>query len=221
MKLVQTRSRQTRNQILAAARTLFENHGAEQTSIEQVASMAGVAKASVFAHFLDKTNLVAAVGAESIVKLMAQSRVSQEKSAALPTEQRLFAIFYPWLEAFSGNPDFSRLYLSQSALTQGPFTDEFIANCMALEELCQTIVMPLAAGDPERSILLARGALALFHEVVVYRTAGWLPDLEAAQKQLAGQLAVWVAGSSALGNANSLEFFQNPSKTVSKGLSLA
>ena len=69
MKLRQSRSRQTRDQILGAARELFGRQGYEPTSIDEVASAAKVAKSSVFAHFGDKANLLAALGLAEIEML--------------------------------------------------------------------------------------------------------------------------------------------------------
>ena len=80
MKLRQSRSRQTREQILGAARELFARQGYEPTSIDQIASAAKVAKSSVFAHFGDKTNLLAALGLAEIEKLAETAHTALDKA---------------------------------------------------------------------------------------------------------------------------------------------
>ena len=62
------------HRILSAARDLFSRQGYEPTSIDQVASTAKVAKSSVFAHFGDKANLLAALGLAEIEKLAEAAR---------------------------------------------------------------------------------------------------------------------------------------------------
>ena len=55
------KSEEKRQQILEAARDLFLEHGYEVTSVDSIASRAGVSKATVYSHFDGKTGLVEAV----------------------------------------------------------------------------------------------------------------------------------------------------------------
>lgn len=202
MKLTQARSRQTREQILDAARRLFSVHGPEATSIEQIASAANVAKASVFAHFGDKQNLMAAIGMKSVTDLLEQSREAIELGATLPLAEALVSIYRPWLAYFGANPDFATLYLSQSALADGPWTEAFTASCFELESLVTGVIASRLQHQPDShagyATMLSKGAQALFHEAVVYRVAGWSPDDMASQAQLRDFLAVWVRGALAV-----------------------
>lgn len=200
MKLSQQRSRQTREDILATAARLFAAQGFAETSMDQVASEAGVAKASVFAHFGDKTNLLAALGLAEIEALAAKGRDSLAAEENITLEEKLNRLFDPWLAYFGREPDFARLYLSQSALAAGTYTDAFLAICRALEaQTAQLFHSRLPDIDEERALLLSRGAQALFHEVVVFRISGWLPDQNAAHTTLHAFFAIWVAGARAEG----------------------
>lgn len=199
MKLTQARSRQTRDHILDAARELFSKQGPEATSIEQIASAAHVAKASVFAHFGDKQNLVAAIGMNTVEKLLKTSLLAKGAASSLPLDETLIAIYQPWLAFFAANPDFARLYLSQSAFAQGPWTQAFTAACFELEELVAGVIAsrlpPTTDNNAQYATMLSKGAQALFHDAVVNRIAGWSLDDAASQAQLRDFLGVWVRGA--------------------------
>lgn len=197
MKLRQTRSRRTRDQILAVARDLFARQGFEQTSIDQIASAAKVAKSSVFAHFGDKANLLAALGLSDIERLAEAGRDIVAQAGDRPLLPRLQDLLGPWLSYFCREHAFAGLYLSQSALARGPHTDAFLALCRVLEdqvaELFQKHLQDPAATEEAR--LLSRGVQALFHEVIVYEISGWLRPPETAAAMLDRFLDIWIAGA--------------------------
>jgi len=201
MKLRQTRSRQTRDQILAAARELFARQGFDETSIEQIASAAKVAKSSVFVHFGDKANLLAALGLTDIEKLAEAGRNLGERKTDQPVESEILALLRPWLDYFCREPAFAGLYLSQSAIARGPHTDAFMRLCLELEDQVADVFSRRAeTATADRARLLARGVQALFHEVIVFQISGWLRDAETGlpsppEEQLAEMLKIWVAGA--------------------------
>ncbi|MDQ0422995.1 AcrR family transcriptional regulator [Peteryoungia aggregata LMG 23059] len=196
MKLSQQRSRQTRDQILAAARDLFARQGFEPTSIDQIAVAAKVAKSSVFAHFGDKANLLAALGLAEIEALARRGRESLTQDDDLTLEEKLKRLFDPWLAYFGREPDFARLYLSQSGLTAGTYTEAFLVICRDLEaQVADLFLSRLPDISTEEALMLSRGAQALFHEAVVFRMSGWLPDQHSAHAMLNAFLATWVAGA--------------------------
>jgi AcrR family transcriptional regulator len=197
MKLRQSRSRQTREQILAAARDLFSRQGYEPTSIDQIAGVAKVAKSSVFAHFGDKANLLAALGLAEIEKLAEAGKAEVARTDDRPLGERLRALLSPWLAYFCREHAFAGLYLSQSAVTRGPHTDAFLDLCRVLEGQVATLFSncPQAGVSPERAQLLARGVQALFHEVIVYEISGWLVPPQTAEIMLGQFLDIWISGA--------------------------
>ncbi|MFN3747013.1 MAG: TetR/AcrR family transcriptional regulator [Hyphomicrobiaceae bacterium] len=197
MKLRQSRSRQTREQILGAARELFARQGYEPTSIDQIASAAKVAKSSVFAHFGDKANLLAALGLAEIEKLAEAGKAEIARTDDRPLGERLRALLSPWLSYFCREHAFAGLYLSQSALTRGPHTEAFLDLCRTLEDQIAELFRNPSQGPPsaERALLLARGVQALFHEVIVFEISGWLAPPETAEIMLSQLLDVWIAGA--------------------------
>ncbi|QGG90632.1 TetR family transcriptional regulator [Agrobacterium sp. MA01] len=199
MKLRQTRSRQTRDHILAAARDLFSRQGYEQTSIDQIANAAKVAKSSVFAHFGDKTNLLAALGLTEIEQLAEAGRkgVGIDPEAMLDTQ--IGALLSPWLTYFCREPAFAELYLSQAAIVTGPYTETFMRLCFEVEDqvaaLFTRVYPSLTSGEAR---LYARGAQALFHEVIVFEMSEGLkqsrPNPAPPQQLLSQMLTIWVDG---------------------------
>ncbi|MCC8933429.1 TetR/AcrR family transcriptional regulator [Rhizobium sp. 'Codium 1'] len=197
MKLRQSRSRQTRDQILGAARELFSRQGYEPTSIDQVASAAKVAKSSVFAHFGDKANLLAALGLGEIEKLAEAGKAEVARADDRPLADQLRALLQPWLSYFCREHAFAGLYLSQSALTRGPHTEAFLDLCWVLEDQVAELFRKSHKGSlsAERAQLLARGVQALFHEVIVFEISGWIVPPESAEIMLGRFLDIWIAGA--------------------------
>ena len=199
MKLRQTRSRQTRDQILAAASDLFSRQGYEQTSIDQIATAAKVAKSSVFAHFGDKTNLLAALGLTEIEQLAEAGRkgVGIDPGARLDTQ--LVGLLSSWLTYFCREPAFAGLYLSQAAIVTGPYTETFMRLCFEVEDQVAVLfTRTYPSLTPGESRLYARGVQALFHEVIVFEMSEGLkqsrPNPAPPQELLSQMLTIWVDG---------------------------
>ncbi|MCW8919468.1 MAG: TetR family transcriptional regulator [Gammaproteobacteria bacterium] len=55
---------QTRQQIIEAARTVFQRHGVAQSTLEQVANVAGLSRGAVYWHFRNKSELFHAMRAD-------------------------------------------------------------------------------------------------------------------------------------------------------------
>ena len=197
MKLRQSRSRQTRDQILGAARELFSRQGYEPTSIDQVASAAKVAKSSVFAHFGDKANLLAALGLGDIEKLAEAGKAEVARADDRPLAEQLRDLLQPWLSYFCREHAFAGLYLSQAALTRGPHTEAFLDLCWVLEDQVAELFRKSHKGSlsAERAQLLARGVQALFHEVIVFEISGWIVPPDSAENMLDRFLDIWIAGA--------------------------
>jgi len=192
MKHVQKRSRDTQERILATAKKLFKDEGFEQTSTERIAKQAGVAKGSVFAHFGDKTNLLAAIGSEQLAQLLNRPQPADD----LPSlAQTLMRFYQPWLTFFLENPDFTRLYLSQSGLSKGAWTDTFVRACFEQENA----VIDIIARSGFRSIdarhpakFYGSGAQAFFFQMVSYRINGWIDSDRDAENTLRDYLDTWL-----------------------------
>ena len=196
MKHVQKRSIDTRERILASAGRLFEELGYEDTSAEQIAADAGVAKGTVFAHFGDKANLLAAIGSEELAGLLAATKRVAERETEPGAEllEAIMAVYDPWLLFFVNNPEFSRLFLNQSALKRGEWSDQFIESCAGLEKHIRQLIAAYRGKDADdRSVTFKTGGLqAFFFQIVIYSLPGWLPDHGAARQAFHDYAEAWL-----------------------------
>jgi TetR/AcrR family transcriptional regulator, acrAB operon repressor len=60
----------TRNDIIAAARNMFAEHGVTRTTLEQIAQAAGVTRGAVYWHFANKLDLMVALRDDILVPLL-------------------------------------------------------------------------------------------------------------------------------------------------------
>lgn len=195
MKPVQKRSLQTQTRILETTRRLFEAMGCNNVTAEMIAAEAGVAKGTVFAHFQDRSNLVAAVGMQEMqeaVLAMKQNAAEVNQAGAV---ERVLSLYDPLLMVFSRNTDFAKLFINQSAFDEGPWSAQFRQSCQSFEDtLTEYLERDGVTGDRGISAsLLAEGAQAFFLQIVTYRTAGWLEDDAAARQKFRTYLEVWLA----------------------------
>ncbi len=205
MKHVQQRSLATRERILSAAKRLFAQAGYEQTSVEQIAGEADVAKGTVFAHFRDKTNLLAAAGSAEMTRLLETTAelASADIGACDDDEMlaRVLDLYDPWLVFFTENPEFARLFLNQSALNRGEWSDLFVEACLAMENHVGRLIARTHAARGQAGGLspafIANGMQAFFFHVVIHRLPGWIPDHGTARVMLQDCLAVWFRGVAA------------------------
>ena len=106
LKLKQERSRQRREKIVVAATRLFGRRGIAQTSLTDIARLAGVPLPSLYDYFNDKQDLVAAVPEANYLALYAQ--LTGGKSA--DARRQLREIFVANLEYIRANPDWGRVF---------------------------------------------------------------------------------------------------------------
>jgi AcrR family transcriptional regulator len=197
VKLAQNRSIRTRQALLDAARELFESRGYGAATIDDIARRADMAKATVFAHFGDKQSLLAAIGMADLETLLSELELTAARG--IPLEAKAMqAALAPWLQYFLKQPDFARLYLLQAGLVESPQSKAYLALCAKHEEL---LAKALAITSPQLSAqaqMVARGALAHFQQVLVYRLAGWIGDDQHAAEALNIAIEIWCAGSRAV-----------------------
>ncbi|MCC2111153.1 MAG: TetR/AcrR family transcriptional regulator [Hyphomicrobiales bacterium] len=197
MKRTQKRTRETRDRILGVAARLFRRHGFDSTSIDQVAEAADVAKGTVFAHFGDKTNLLAAIGLAELDDIVPDTRKIAADGARISPVEDIVALYRPWLAYFARNEAFAKLFLNQAGLSTGPWTAQFVENCCELERAVERIVVDWqsrgAVKDDFTAAFYAEGAQAFFFNAVIYRLSGRTPDEDGQAASLAAFLSRWFA----------------------------
>jgi AcrR family transcriptional regulator len=106
LKLTQARSQERRRKIVAAATRLFGRRGIAQTSLTDIARLAGVPLSSLYDYFKDKRSLVAAVPEENYLALYRQL----EDARSADPRRQLREIYTRNLEYIQANPDWGRVF---------------------------------------------------------------------------------------------------------------
>ncbi|SDU38131.1 TetR/AcrR family transcriptional regulator [Stappia sp. ES.058] len=194
----QKRTERTRERILEAARELFEEHGYEATSVDAVAARAGVAKATVFAHFSDKASLLIAGKIHRLDALGADMRKAIDTDPTDVPARYLVGVFRPWLALYRQDPEFARLFLSQSTLNDGPWTRHFLDVCAQLETNAARAVDRLLGEGALRPELdpatVTQGVLAFYYHMIVGHSLGALPDAAAQERLFDALIDTWMTG---------------------------
>jgi AcrR family transcriptional regulator len=109
VKLKQRRSKERRDKIVLAATRLFGRRGIAQTSLTDVARLAGVPLPSLYDYFKDKQDLVAAVPEGNYLALYRQL-TDATAGRDLDPRRQLRAIYLGNLEYICANPDWGRVF---------------------------------------------------------------------------------------------------------------
>lgn len=112
----------TREKILAAARTLFLEHGFEATSMRKIADAIDYTPAALYTHFADKNELVRALCGEDFDRLSAASQAAVRKAGSDPVEQ-LRAIGRAYVQFGLEHPHHYR-FMFMTELPQIELTDQ-------------------------------------------------------------------------------------------------
>jgi AcrR family transcriptional regulator len=112
------RAADTRDRLIAAARSLFANPGFAEAALETIVRDAGVTRGALYHHFADKTDLFAAVFEQVEAEMAA--RMAEAVAAARETDpvevMRLGTHF--WLDACA-DPEVQRIVLMDAPVVLG------------------------------------------------------------------------------------------------------
>ena len=196
----QQRSGKTRQNILSTARHLFDSSGYNDTSVDQIATAAGVAKGTVFSHFPDKANLLTAVRIESLETLVTQMSAATTQDQSQDTSKDPVQIFIdllsPWLNLFANDPDFTQVFLNQADLRGGPWALRLYDTCCALDAALEKAISELLDQGrlPATSSvsMYAQGVQAFFYHVLIGLHSGATQSQEDQEMLLRGLLTRWL-----------------------------
>lgn len=187
----QERSAETRGRVLAAARELFRERGFDETSADQIAERAGVAKGTVFLHGGSKERLLLLVYEADIVETATRAldsvRPAQTVAAALQT------VFTHFFRLYERDMALARRFVKEQVVLQhqenplAPITLDFVARLADLIAARQT------SGEVHPDLdarLAAQISYALYSGVLVGWLSGWIPDAGLRDRILAGSLAL-------------------------------
>lgn len=125
----EARKQQTRQRLLAAARELFVSRGFDETSFDDIAQAAGVARQTAFNHFPRKDDFVAAWVAERRAELQAAIGAQDADSLAQRTEAatRLLIIMRVMASVYEERRDEGRVFMTAWVKSGGPIFEAPVA----------------------------------------------------------------------------------------------
>jgi AcrR family transcriptional regulator len=198
MARIQKRTRETEQKILKAAADLFYENGYHATSVDRIAEHADVSKATVFARFGDKENLLSAVSMPALQQLL-ESTSSLQPGAFECAHDALLQLYRPWLHFFADHQDFARLFLNQAGLVSGRFTAEFMEICCSLESHAERIIsywqQQGTLNQGLSASLLAETLQGSYYNTLIYLLSGRVQSMDDVLRIFESFLLVWHKGA--------------------------
>ena len=143
----------TREHIVEAALALVADRGFTATSVDDIASAAGVAKGSVFYNFGSKSGLFEAIITEGVTRLTAALRGAAE---GLHGRDALEALVTELLTQVRAHPDFAKLMVAETFRTGRSWQDSIR---VVRDESMGAFATVVAETWPERDPSLTAAAL--------------------------------------------------------------
>ncbi|MEZ0448517.1 TetR/AcrR family transcriptional regulator [Cellulomonas sp. ICMP 17802] len=147
------RTSATREHIVEAALALVADRGFTATSVEDIATAAGVAKGSVFYNFGSKSGLFEAIITEGVGRLTAALRGAAE---GLHGREALESLVTELLTQIRAHPDFAKLMVAETFRTGRSWQDSIR---LVRDESMGTFAAVVAETWPERDPFLTASAL--------------------------------------------------------------
>lgn len=189
----QKRTIETRRKILHAAEKLFNKNGFENTSMEEVANMAGVVKGSVFSHYGDKKSLLIAINIKILLELLASQETSLKDDCGSDLSEKLMKLYRPWLQIFRQNPDFVQLFLVQATLKSGVWTDEFVKLCGGFEQVISETLQQQLNTDQADIELATQAMQAFYYHAIALYNGGYIKTATEQENLLNQLISKWCA----------------------------
>jgi len=195
-KKVQQRTLETRDRILTVTRQLFDELGEKNVTTDLIARRAQVAKGTIFAHFADRSNLVAAIGAADLESIISRIRIEVQARPVPHLIGQLMQVYKPLLAFFAQKPEFATLYVSYATQAENEWSRRFTNTCLSFEEVLGEVLSkarPGGGSSPDKATeFLVSGMQAFFLQSVIYRMSGWIESDLKAEQQLRRYLERWL-----------------------------
>lgn len=169
----------TRQRVIAAARTLFVREGYAGVSMRKIAQLAGCSPAALYTLFPGKRQLLLQLWGELFEQLMERLAVCQRDT---PAEQRLPALCQAFMDFWLARPDDYRAIFLIEDQPAGEDDSYFVesAGVLARMDILRDAIVEaqaagaVAAGDPEQALnLLLCGMQGVLLNVITIPEYPW------------------------------------------------
>jgi AcrR family transcriptional regulator len=131
-------------EILEAARKVFATRGFSESTVDEIAAAAGIAKGTVYLYFPSKRDIYLAALKLGLMELRERTRTTM--AAATGIQAKLRAFIRTRLEYAEANRDFIKIYhsefgnLTNAAICGGEFQQLYLRQAKALETVLEAAV---------------------------------------------------------------------------------
>jgi len=192
----QDRTLKTKKKILYAARFLFDSQGYEQSSVDQIAEHANVAKGTVFAHFTDKASLLTAVKIDRLESIAQDMLKRSLQPVGDDPVQAMVEILKPWLDMFASDREFTAVFMDQASLKGVDSALRLYDACCAMETAIINLVNNLLEYNrlsPNVSVnIYVQGITAFFYHVLIGLQSGATKNSKEQELLLRSLLQRWL-----------------------------
>lgn len=182
----------TRRRLLTAARKLFQQHGFDTVTTEQIAAEAGVAKGTVFLHARTKERLLVMVYEEEFGEAQRTAVARAPRGGTIVTA--LMAVFRRFYAVHEKDPALARRFVQQ-VLSMRPEDAPALRAVQddALRGLATLVASRQRRGELAADIdpaLAATNCFLLYYGVLTGWLSGWIPDAVTRDQTLRACLAL-------------------------------
>lgn len=169
--LRERKKKQTRAAILDAALDLFSKKGYENTSIDELARVAGIGKGTIYTYFKSKSEIFLAFCEEQLDFVYKQLR--EKSDPGLPLISRLLTLFMGEFQFVSRNKEFGRILMRETVFPK----ELTVERSRELDNKYIDLLVPMFKEAQQRGQL--RGDLELilvtghFYALYIMTISGW------------------------------------------------
>jgi len=179
------KKQKTRLAIMTAAIRLFGEQGYEKTSIEDLASVAGIGKTTIYGYFSTKQEIFQAFCDEEVESSFSFLRESVDPEA--PLLEQLVTLFMLQFQFVTENREFGRHLLREMAFPKSRSESSLEHTQRYLDTLEELLERARDKGQVKPTALLPT-ASASFYMLYLGTLSGWynghMPDLQAVEESL-------------------------------------
>jgi AcrR family transcriptional regulator len=147
MSVREAKKQKNKQAILAAAISLFSENGYENTSIEQIAKIAGVGKGTVYSYFQTKKDIIKGFCEYELEKI--HMELVKRSNQDAPVLEQMLTIYMTEFHHVTQNREFGRIYMRESVFP----CDSEVQDNLEIDDKYFQILFPILEKGQERGEL--------------------------------------------------------------------
>ena len=171
MSIREAKKQKTKKAILEAAISLFSENGYDNTSIENIAKIAGVGKGTVYGYFQTKKDIIKGFCEYELEKI--HMKLVNGSNQDAPVLEQMLTIYMTEFHHVTQNREFGRLFMREAVFPQ----DSDIQNNLDIDDKYFQILFPILEKGQERGELRKDAELlhitAHFYSLYILIISSW------------------------------------------------